>query len=202
MIDPEEVLAFWFEPRASSKDGADQLGKRWFNGGKELDQELDRRFRDAIFAARRGELDVWSASSRGALALLLLLDQFPRNVFRGQADSFASDAQALALARRAIEGGMLDSFEVPERMFFALPFSHAEDLEAQKTAVAMAERNVFVSSALWEGFVVSSVDFARKHLDVIARFGRFPHRNEILGRVSTASELEYLAYLKRVGQWL
>lgn len=202
MIDPEEVLAFWFEPRASSKEGADQLGKRWFNGGKELDQELDRRFRDAIFAARRGELDVWSASSRGALALLLLLDQFPRNVFRGQADSFASDAQALALARRAIEGGMLDSFEVPERMFFALPFSHAEDLEAQKTAVAMAERNLFVSSALWEGFVVSSVDFARKHLDVIARFGRFPHRNEILGRVSTAAELEYLAYLKRVGQWL
>jgi len=202
MIDPEAVLSFWFEPRATTKEGADLLGKRWFNGGKELDVEIDRRFRQAISAARSGELDAWEGSARGTLALLLLLDQYPRNVFRNHADSFASDAQALALVRRAIAGGVLDAFEVPERLFFALPFSHAEDLEAQKTAVAMVERLVFVTSSLWEGFVVGGVDFARKHLDVIARFGRFPHRNETLGRVSTPEELEYLAYLKRVGQWL
>lgn len=202
MIDPEAVLAFWFEPRATTQEGAELLGKRWFNGGKELDLELDRRFRSAISAARNGELDAWERSPRGTLALLLLLDQFPRNVFRNHADSFASDAQALALARRAIERGVLDSFEVPERLFFGLPFSHAEDLEVQKTAVAMAERMAFVTSPLWEGFVVSGVDFARKHLDVIARFGRFPHRNQTLDRESTEAELEYLAYLKRVGQWL
>jgi uncharacterized protein (DUF924 family) len=202
MIEAEDVLSFWFEPRATSKEGADELGKRWFNGGKELDQELGKRFGQAIAAARRGELDVWEASPRGTLALVLLLDQFPRNVFRGSAEAFASDEQALALTRRAIASGVMDAFEVPEAMFFALPFSHAEEIQAQRTAVAMVERLVFVAGPLWEGFVVAGVDFARKHVDVIARFGRFPHRNEALGRVSTPAELEYLAYLKRVGQWL
>jgi uncharacterized protein (DUF924 family) len=202
MIDAEQVLSFWFEPRATSKEGADLLGKRWFNGGEALDRELLGRFGEAIAAARRGELDAWESSPRGTLALVLLLDQFPRNVFRGSSESFASDAQALALTRRAIEGGVLDAFEVPELLFLALPFSHAEDLEAQKTAVAMVERFVFRAAPFWEGFMVAGVDFARKHLDVVARFGRFPHRNETLGRASTPAELEYLAYLKRAGQWL
>src|SRR5688572_3570212 len=139
MIDAEQVLSFWFEPRATAKEGADLLGKRWFNGGEELDRELRSRFGEAISAARRGELDVWESSPRGTLALVLLLDQFPRNVFRGSSESFASDAQALALTRRAIDTGVLDAFEVPELLFLALPFSHAEDLEAQKTAVAMVE---------------------------------------------------------------
>ncbi len=202
MIDAEQVLSFWFEPRATSKEGAELLGKRWFNGGEALDRELKTRFSDAISAARLGQLDAWESSPRGALALLLLLDQFPRNVFRGSAESFASDEQALALTRRAIAAGAMDALPVPEAMFFALPFSHAEDIEAQRTAVAMIERLVFRAEPLWEGFVVSGVDFARKHLDVIARFGRFPHRNETLGRASAPGELEYLAYLKRVGQWL
>lgn len=202
MIDAEQVLSFWFEPRASSQEGADLLGKRWFNGGEELDRELKVRFGDAISAARRGELDAWESSPRGTLALVLLLDQFPRNVFRGSSESFASDAPALALTRRAIAGGVLDAFEVPELLFFALPFSHAEDIEAQKTAVATVEQLVFRAPPFWEGFMVSGVDFARKHLDVVARFGRFPHRNETLGRASTPAELEYLAYLKRAGQWL
>lgn len=202
MIELEEVLSFWFEPRATSKEGADLLGKRWFNGGKELDQALESRFGAAISAARRSELDAWEATPRGTLALLLLLDQFPRNVFRGSSEAFASDEQALALTRRAIASGVTDAFQLPERLFFALPFSHAEDIQAQRTAVAMVERLVFDAGPLWQGFVVGGVDFARKHLDVIARFGRFPHRNETLGRKSTPAELEYLAYLKHVGQWL
>lgn len=202
MIDAEQVLSFWFEPRAATKEEAELLGKRWFNGGEALDRELKNRFGDAIAAARQGELDDWESSPRGALALLLLLDQFPRNVFRGRAESFASDAQALALARRAIAAGAMDALAVPEAMFFALPFSHAEDIEAQRTAVQMIERLVFRAEPLWEGFVIGGVDFARKHLDVIARFGRFPHRNETLARASAPGELEYLAYLKRVGQWL
>jgi uncharacterized protein (DUF924 family) len=202
MIDSEAVLSFWFEPSATTSEGAESLAKRWFGGGEALDRELDTRFREAILAARAGELDTWAESPRGSLALLLLLDQFPRNVFRGRAEAFASDEVALALSRRLIDAGEFDRFEVQERTFVALPFSHAEDLEAQKTAVAMAERVAVAAGPVWSGFMRGGVDFARKHLDVIARFGRFPHRNEVLGRASTDAEREYLAYLKHVGQWL
>jgi uncharacterized protein (DUF924 family) len=198
MIDYEEVLSFWFEPRATTSEEAELLAKRWFGGGDALDRELDTRFREAILAARAGELDAWADSPRGSLALLLLLDQFPRNVFRGRAEAFVSDDIALALSRRLIDAGEFERFEVQERTFV----SHAEDLEAQKTAVAMAERTAIAAVPPWSGFMRGGVDFARKHLDVIARFGRFPHRNEVLGRVSTDAEREYLAYLKHAGQWL
>jgi uncharacterized protein (DUF924 family) len=202
MIDSEEVLSFWFEPRATSTEGAELLAKRWFGGGDALDRELDTRFRLGILAARAGELNSWTESPRGSLALLLLLDQFPRNVFRGRPEAFASDDVALALSRRLIETGEFERFDSPEQTFVALPFSHAEDLDAQKTAVALAERIAVAAGPVWSGFMRGGVDFARKHLDVIARFGRFPHRNEALGRVSTDAERAYLAYLAHVGQWL
>jgi uncharacterized protein (DUF924 family) len=202
MIDSEEVLSFWFEPRATSSEGAELLAKRWFGGGEALDHELETRFGKAILAARAGELKSWTESPRGNLALLQLLDQFPRNVFRGRAEAFASDEQALALSRRLIETGEFERFDVPERTFVSLPFSHAEDLEAQKVSVALSERNAIAAGPVWSGFMRGGVDFARKHLDVIARFGRFPHRNAALGRASTDAELQYLAYLEHVGQWL
>jgi uncharacterized protein (DUF924 family) len=150
----------------------------------------------------RGELDGWAAEPRGRLALIILLDQFSRNVHRGKPEAFAHDAKALELARTAFDAGVYDGTDAIERLFALLPFSHAEDLDAQKRAVQLSIQSFRAAPPFLRKFLVGSTDFARKHLDVIARFGRFPHRNATLGRASTAEELEYLAYLKDAGQWL
>jgi uncharacterized protein (DUF924 family) len=131
-----------------------------------------------------------------------LLDQFSRNVHRGDPQAFANDGKALDLARSAFDSGMYDGADAIDRLFALLPFSHAEDLDAQKRAVRLSVQSFRAAPAYLRKFLVMSTDFVRKHVDVIARFGRFPHRNATLGRASTEEELEYLAYLKDAGQWL
>jgi uncharacterized protein (DUF924 family) len=134
--------------------------------------------------------------------LIVLLDQFSRNLFRGSKDAFLHDETALELARTGFDGGLFAGFDALDRLFCYLPFSHAEDLDMQRRAVRLAVAAFMDAPPAWRKPLAGGVDFARKHLDVIARFGRFPHRNETLGRVSTDEEKEYLAYLKEAGQWL
>jgi len=168
----QQVIDFW---RGAGYD-------KWFNGGAAFDAACRERFLDAHFAAARREHEDWMDSADGALALLILLDQIPRNVFRGSAHAFATDPLALHYARRAVEAG-LDAQADPElRAFFYLPFEHSEDVADQRRSVALFE-------ALGNA---DYLEYARAHLDVIERFGRFPHRNRMLGRASTPEEQAWL----------
>lgn len=166
-----QIAAFWREAGRS----------KWFAGGAAFDVQCGR-FTDLHFQAARGELSDWLDSPDDALALLLLLDQIPRNIFRGSAHSYATDALARQCADYAIRAGHDHEVDAALRAFFYMPFEHSEDMADQDRALTLFE-------ALGND---NSLDYARKHWDLIARFGRFPHRNAALGRESTASELAYL----------
>ena len=180
-----EILDFWFA------DGPDQFRQAWFVKDAGFDAEIARHFGTLVAPAREGKLDDWAATPEGALALLILLDQFPRNLFRGAPDAFASDAHAVALARRVVLEQRMDLALTPtQRVFLYLPFEHAESLEAQNLSVAL-----FEGLRDWPAHAApgGTIAYAWAHRAVIARFGRFPHRNGVLGRESTAAERAYLA---------
>ena len=169
---PDDVLAFWREAGPS----------RWFRKDAEFDAECRNRLLGAHEAAMRGDLDVWGRHADGALALLLLLDQFPRNAFRGTARMYESDAKARAVARAAIEAGFDKGVEPDLRNFFYLPLMHSEDLADQDRAVELAR-----------GLGGEALRYALMHRGIIEKFGRFPHRNEVLGRTGTPEEQKFLA---------
>jgi uncharacterized protein (DUF924 family) len=198
----ENVLSYWLSPQPQTEAEIEARKALWFTGSEATDQEIRRRFAGLVAQARAGELDGWSATPRGALALIILIDQFSRNLHRGGAAAFSHDPMGLALARAGFDSGRFEELDPIARMFAALPFRHAEEVEAQKRGVALAVKDALAGAPYLKDFLVYSVDWARKHLDVIVRFGRFPHRNAALGRASTSEELEYLAYLKLAGQWL
>ena len=178
----QEVLDFWFGVPGSPEHGSRR--EIWFRGRTpEFDQEIRDRFMDAHERAADGELDELMATAQGCLALFILLDQFPRNMFRGSPRAFATDAKALAIAKHAVAQGFDDEATEIERTFFYLPYEHSEELEDQETVVRLADK------IDGEEFT----KFAIEHRDLIARYGRFPHRNAILGRANTPEEEAYLA---------
>ena len=169
-----QVLAFWF---------TETLPRQWFAKDPAFDTLVGERFLELTRQAIAGELDAWSAEPSGALALVLLLDQFPRQIWRDTAMAFAGDRQALAESLQAVELGWLEGEpQQAQRQFWLMPLMHSEDLAVQETALPLFVRLTDPRTA----------DFARRHRDVIARFGRFPHRNAALGRVSSAEELAFL----------
>lgn len=155
---------------------------KWFNGGADFDAECRSRFLDAHLEAARREFDGWMENAEGALALVLLLDQMPRNVFRGSAHAFATDGLAREYAVRAVDAGVDRRIVMPMRIFLYMPFEHSEDPADQDRAVGLMETTGDADY----------IDYARKHRDVIARFGRFPHRNAVLGRASAPAEQAWL----------
>jgi uncharacterized protein (DUF924 family) len=168
------LLGFWFEESRPAD---------WFRSSPERDRTLRDRFGALTEQALRGELAAWAGTPAGALALVLLLDQFPRQIWRDQPRAFAGDPQALALSLRALELGWVAAEADPDRRrFWLMPLMHSEDLAVQKRAVPLFEQ--FGDPR--------STDFARRHRDVIARFGRFPHRNRILGRPDRPEETVFL----------
>jgi uncharacterized protein (DUF924 family) len=169
-IQPHDVVRFW---RAAGPG-------RWFAKDDAFDRDFVARFADLHMAAARRELDHWRREADGSLALLILLDQFPRNAYRGSAHMFATDALALSFAREAVARGHDHAVDPALRVFFYLPFEHSEALADQDRAVALCEG------------LDSYARYARIHRDVIARFGRFPHRNAALGRDTTAEEQAFL----------
>jgi len=170
-VQPEDVLAFWRDAGPS----------RWFRKDEAFDHEFRTRFLGAHEAARRGELDAWARERQGALALLLLLDQFPRNAFRGTQRMFESDGKAREIARLALQAGYDAKAEPDLRNFYYLPFMHSEDLADQDLGVELA-RAVGDEALRW----------AIIHRDIIEKFGRFPHRNAVLGRTTTPEEQRFL----------
>ena len=191
-LDPRaaELLAEWF---GESWRTAPVAGAWWFASDAARDARLHARFGALMESAARGELAAWSATPRSRLALILLLDQLPRNCFRGTAGAFATDARALAETQRGLERGDDRALNPWERMFFYMPLQHAEDDAVQAQAV---ERYSALAAAVPREFAKTFEDaaqYARLHRDIVARFGRFPHRNALLGRESTVAEREWLA---------
>jgi uncharacterized protein (DUF924 family) len=189
----EDVLRFWF-PQHLRDDHAVMVSQFecWFRGG--ADSAIVERFSGLLERATRGELDRWSHRPRSRLALIIVLDQFPRSVHRGRAQAFAQDQKALALALQGIEIGHYAALEMPwEKTFFFLPLGHSEELTHLETVVKLAEELVGKAPAELRRILEHSAGQARGHRDVIARFGRHPHRNAVLGRQSTPEELDYLA---------
>ncbi len=169
----EEILRFWFE-ELDPKD--------WWRKDDGLDATITRRFGPVYERLRRGVPDAWLESPDGVLAAVIVLDQFPRNIFRNTPEAFATDAAALALAKRAIASGVDAKLEPARRAFLYMPFQHSEDASDQA-------RSIELFASLGQPL---NLDFALKHKAVIDRFGRFPHRNAILGRSSTDEELAFL----------
>jgi uncharacterized protein (DUF924 family) len=165
----EDVLAFWF----SHPEG-------WWKKEAAFDAEIRDRFLELHDAVRLGEREDWLEAPRGALAYVVVLDQFSRNMFRGSARMFATDARALAAARRALDGAFDRDLSRGERMFLYMPLQHSEDIADQDRAVRL-----FAS-------LPEQLSYAEQHRDIVRRFGRFPHRNALLGRQSTPEELEFL----------
>ncbi len=196
--DVDRVLAYWFGRNAAERAEKQKL---WFGGGPEIDAEIAAQFGTLVEQARAGKLESWGTTPRGALAWLILVDQFSRNIYRNKPEAFTSDPQALAWTRTHHAANRFSNLSATEQLFAILPFEHAEDLEAQKEGMALLTRIALRDP---EGFaeIKGGMEFARKHLDVIARFGRFPHRNAVLGRTSTPEEADYLAYCKQTGTWL
>lgn len=182
----QQVLNFWFGAPGSADDG--QPRSAWFHKREAFDREIAERFGARIEAALGGALQGWEASPPGCLALILLLDQFTRNVNRQQARAFAGDARALRLALALLDDGRAQDLPPLQRWFVLMPLEHAEDLALQRRCVAG-----FEALAAEDPRLAGALDYAHRHLEVIERFGRFPHRNAALGRASTAAELDYLS---------
>jgi uncharacterized protein (DUF924 family) len=168
---------------------------RWFAGGPEVDGEITARFGGVLERARRGELENWADTPRGRLALIIVLDQFSRSVYKGTPLAYAQDPDALRLARGGMEAGMDRDMEVAERLFFMMPLGHAEGpdhLERMDLAVRCAREQLDLAPAHLKPLYEFSLGQARAHRDVIVRFGRHPHRNAVLVRASTPEETEYM----------
>lgn len=196
----QDVLEWWFgEARRRPEVSADKSAL-WWGGDPEIDARVRARFGRLLERALRGELDAWQETPEGVVALVLLFDQVPRNIHRGTAEAFACDARARALAVALIDAGGDAGLAPIERVFLRLPFEHAEDPALQERAVAELEALARSCGPAWRELLEGYAGYARRHRDVIARFGRFPHRNAALGRASTSEELAYLEDGERFGQ--
>jgi len=196
MHDPsiaEDILDYWFGDSARDPSRASGRMEFWFGADPERDAEMRSRWGELVIAASEGKLDFWTKSPRGRLAVIILLDQMRRNIYRGTAEAFRRDGRARYLMRDGVSRMMDLKLTPMERLFFYMPLQHAESLDDQELAVdrfLQLEREVASSyREIFAGFR----KYAQKHRDIIARFGRFPHRNAILGRLDTPEEAAWLA---------
>lgn len=185
----EQVLRFWL-----GEPGAPPLANtsKWFTKDSAFDQEIRDRFGAELEAARRGEREHWRTSPRGALAYVILLDQFSRNIWRDQPEAFAADEQALAASLEAQERGLDRQLTPIERAFLYMPMMHAEDRALQARSVAAFQDLATDAPEDVRGYLQSSAQYAVRHREIIDRFGRFPHRNGVLERTTTIEESDFL----------
>jgi len=185
----EQILSFWFgEPGAPPL----QNQESWFKKDPAFDARIRDSFEADLKRAAQGEFDAWKTQPRSCLALLILLDQMSRNMYRNKPESFAQDAQALATCLEGRKQGLDQSLPHMQRVFFYMPMMHSESLAIQREAVSLFDALAKTGPEELRQTLAGGADFERKHHDIIERFGRFPHRNAILGRVSTPEEIEFL----------
>lgn len=182
-----EVLAFWFGDPGD--EDFNEFRDAWFGKDEAFDSEVRSRFAGVVAKASAGDCDAWQETPDGALALIIVLDQFPRNIFRGHPTAFATDARARSVARRALDRGFDRRFSTMQKLFLYLPFQHSENLADQRRGVA----HLTPILGGFDGALYERFHFAiHRHCEIIERFGRFPHRNETLGRATSAAEAAFL----------
>ncbi len=185
MSDIEEILSFWFSTIRDEPSYFEEYAPRWFVQNADFDREIVRRFQAYYELAAQGQLTHWTETARGGVALILVLDQFPRNMFRNDPRAFATDPLAQQIAEQMIAAGFDRQLRLAERYFVYVPFMHSEKRAHQQRSMLL-----FQQLAAQRAYFDTS--YAVRHQQVIERFGRFPHRNSVLGRVSTSAELEFL----------
>ena len=195
----DRVLELWF---GETTDGVCSAAtrRRWFAADPEFDREIGHRFKPLLEGAAAGLLTPWLDDARGSLAFIIVTDQFSRQIHRGLPQAFATDALARAAARGGIERGQDRGLSIDERSFFYLPFEHSESRDDQRTSVALFTALLDETPTEHRVVMLDSLRHARGHRDIVLQFGRFPHRNDCLGRTSTEAELEFLRNASRFGQ--
>jgi uncharacterized protein (DUF924 family) len=180
---PSDVLDFWF---------SEQSRALWFEKNAAFDEAIRTRFEDTLRAAAAGELDHWERTAPGALALVIVLDQFPRNLYRGSARAFAADVRAREVADRALSRRLDQEIPLVQRHFFFLPFEHSESRADQERSVALFQAWAEAHDGPARDRALEQMRYVHRHAEIVERFGRFPHRNEALGRESTEAEIAFL----------
>lgn len=182
--EPQEILNFWFG--REGEEGYGEFREEWFKKDGGFDAEIRDRFLEDYERAARGEYDRWQKEAESCLALVILLDQFPRNLFRGDPRTHATDDKVLSISHGAVQKGLDRKLPPFQRHFLYMPFMHSEDLEDQRQSVALFQELASEENG------PDVTEYAEGHRDIVERFGRFPHRNEILGRETTREEAEFL----------
>lgn len=172
-ITPESIIKFWY---------SDSVKSKWFNSSIEFDKELKSNYENIWREVLSGEYTSWTESAEGCLALVIILDQFPLNMFRGDVKSFSSEGMAIKIAKKAIENGFDKLIDKEKVSFLYMPLMHSENIEDQNLSVKLFE----------EAELMDNLRFAKHHRDIVKNFGRFPHRNKILQRESSQEEIDYL----------
>jgi uncharacterized protein (DUF924 family) len=192
MDEARRVREYWFGELPLGAAALERRMDFWFGSGKGHDEEIRSRFGGLLERAAAGELDSWADGSRGLLSLIVLLDQFPRNMFRGTSRAFAYDGAALALTLSGLQSAADGALDPAERLFFYMPLQHAESRDAQDESVAAFRRLLEEVPPELHAAFADALGHAERHRALIERFGRFPHRNEVLGRLSTPEETRWL----------
>ena len=192
MESPQTLCEFWFGSSQDDLEVAQQRSKFWWSKNPEVDAEIKARFSSYLPRVVSGELEQWRQHPLGTLALILLTDQFSRNMYRGRAEAFAYDAIARTLCKQGLKDKTDQYLRPIQRVFFYLPLEHSESLADQEHCLQLFQRLAADCETRSKGTFERYIDFAVRHRDIINRFGRFPHRNAILNRVSTQAEIEFL----------
>lgn len=187
-----EINSFWLGDSQQSPDLALARKDFWYRGGEAVDDDIRARFGDLVAQACDGGFADWAETADGALALILLLDQFTRNLYRHTAQAYAGDAIAFAVVSAAVEKNMDQSLHPISKIWLYHPFHHSEELAAQDRVIDLLKGLKQTADPAWQPYVQRSIDGFTRHRDIVARFGRFPHRNAVLGRTSTAEEEAFL----------
>jgi uncharacterized protein (DUF924 family) len=206
MDDARRVREFWFGKPPLGREALTERMQLWFAGEdspqltQACDAALRSEFAPRVEAALRGELASWADGPRRRLSLIILLDQFPRNIFRGRARAYAGDEQAVSLALSGMQSGADAALDPVERIFFYMPLQHCESIDVQEESVSAYRRLLREAPPALAEFFAETLKYAELHASIVRRFGRFPHRNRVLRRVSTAEEITYLRAGENFGQ--
>ena len=196
-----DILDFWFGPLTAAGDTAENRQKLWFRGGASTDGEIKARFGDLLVQANNGQLDQWAGTARGRLALIVLLDQFSRNIYRGSGLAFSGDERARILCYEGLDNGHYEALPWIHRVFFLMPLEHGEGENHQRKMIEQLQALLEEVPEILKTETAGFLTFANQHAAVINQFGRFPHRNKALDRESTPEEALWLANgAKRWGQ--
>ena len=192
-VAPEDIIGFWLGVSSTSPENALDRKSFWYNGGKQVDQEIRIRFAETLQRALNFELDGWVDSAEGALGLVLLLDQFTRNLFRNTSKAYSGDESAMLYLRAAIDSGVSKKLDVVSTIWLHHPLHHSESLKDQETGLDILKTLRAECGENWLGYVDRSIKGWEGHWKIIKKFGRFPHRNEVLTRKSSTEEALFLS---------